>query len=188
MKRVVALSLGIASITYSLIAGSFPEIEKRDSVVSLGNNEVRLAFDLSRGSYTIYKQSDPRPVISEASLRINQWSSTTAGLQASWSRRVVRDALGEGLALDLSFEKEGAPELLFSFVLYEGENFFSASAGVRNSTGDSLRVKEIYVLADAEIYAGYDLSHDFAMVDGFSGGEPRVWGTPLLSADAGQRP
>ncbi|HKK17992.1 MAG TPA: hypothetical protein VJ952_04850, partial [Opitutales bacterium] len=188
MKLRTSLFQSLAFLVLSITAEAYPEILERDDVVTLKNDQVRLEFDLSTGTYDIFKQGEPKPAISNAALRINQWTSTTDDIETSWSEQSVSDALGNGLALNLSFQRKDAPDLLFSFMLYEDAGFFSAKAGVRNGTDAIVRVKDIYVLADAELYGDYDLSDDFAMIDGFSGGEPLEYGerfySPLSRANA----
>jgi hypothetical protein len=170
------------------VAQASPNIRQHGNVVTLKNDEVRLDFDLSTDTYEISKRAEPRPVISNASFRIDQWLSKAERMDTSWSRRKVVDPLGQGLALDLNFRKEGAPELMLSFILYEQENFFSVQGGIKNTTDATVRVKNIHVLADALLYDGYDLSDQFAMIDGFSGGEPLEYGerfySPLSRANA----
>lgn len=187
MKLFNALYLGLI-LAASLTAKPSPGISQSGEKVILQNSQVRLEFDLSEGTYDIFKQEVPQPVLANAALRINQWSTVSEHVETSWSQREVSDALGKGIALDLSFKLEGTPELLFSFILYKGESFFSATAGIQNSSDAVVRVKEIYVLADADIYRDFDVSDDFAMIDGFSGGEPLEYGerfySPLTRANA----
>jgi hypothetical protein len=156
--------------------------------VILQNGETRLEFDLSSGTYSVYEASGTRAALAQAKLKINQWSSDDEGVERGWSRREIRDPLGEGLALDLIFTRKEAPDVLFSFTLYEGESFIIARAGIQNTSGAAVRVNEIHAAADAKIYPDYNLSHDFAMIDGFSGGEPLEYGerfySPLTRANA----
>ncbi|PXA04985.1 hypothetical protein DDZ13_03195 [Coraliomargarita sinensis] len=188
MKLFTTLHLSLALIVLSTPAEAVPKIIQSGDVVSLKNDRVRLDFDLSSGSYNIFKKEEAKPVIANASLRVNQWSSDSENIKTYWTRREVSNSLGEGLALDLSFKKKGAPELIFSFTLYASQDFFGLEAGIQNATESIIRVKDIYALADAELYSGYDLSKDFAMIDGFSGGEPLEYGerfySPLTRANA----
>ena len=157
-------------------------------MVELRNEQVRFEFDLSTGTYRIFNEGDRHPAISGARMKINEWSSDAAGLERSWSRRTVTDPSGKGLALDLSFKSREAPELLFSIVLYEDRDFFGATGGIRNATGQVVRVRDIHVMADAVVHEGVDMTRDFAMVDGFSGGEPLEYGrrfySPLTRSNA----
>jgi hypothetical protein len=184
--RLLILSL-ILTATSSFAAAS-PRITQTGSVVTLQNERVRLEFDLAAGTYGIFNQGEARPAISRARLKINEWASDATGVERSWKQRSVKDTSGKGLALDLSFKSKTAPELQFSFVLYQGQDFFSASGGIVNSTKEIVRVKDIYVLADGVVYDGVDMTKDFAMVDGFSAGEPLEYGkrsySPLTRANA----
>jgi hypothetical protein len=174
--------------TVSALAAQAPRITKSGNVVALENDRVRLDFDLSLGTYSVFNQSEAHPVISKAGLRIDGWHSDAAGLDRSWTERPVTDAFGKGLALDLSIKSRTSPELLFSFVLHEGQDFISASAGIFNSGTQPVRIKNIHVLADGAVYECVDKNRDFAMVDGFSAGEPLEYGrrfySPLTRANA----
>ncbi len=163
-------------------------IRQTEEIVSLQNVSLRLEFNLSTGRYSVFEQGDPSPALSNAYLKINDWSSSQPDMQRSWKQRQVNGAFGKGLALDLSFRSKDSPELLFSFILYEEHDFLSATAGVVNPAAEAIRIKDIYVLADAEVYGGADLTKNFAMVDGFSGGEPLEYGerfyNPLTRSNA----
>ncbi|HCC70599.1 MAG TPA: hypothetical protein DEQ09_05540, partial [Bacteroidales bacterium] len=119
---------------------------------------------------------------------INDWNSADDGFIRTWKKRMVSDTFGDGLALDIKLEKESSPGLLFTFILYNDYGFISASGGIINNSDDTLQVKEIYALYDAKLYRGVDVSDDFAMVDGFSGGEPLEYGrrtySPLTRSNA----
>jgi hypothetical protein len=172
----------LVMIVAASVAGAQPpQITQSGDVVALHNERVRFEFDLARGTYSIFNQDDRHPTISKAKLKINEWSSDGPGVARTWTQRAVKDALGQGLALDLGFKSKAAPELLFSFALYEGRNFFSASGGIFNSGNEPVRITSIHALADGVVYESVDLTRDFAMVDGFSGGEPLEYGRRLYS-------
>ncbi len=182
---IVALASLLAA---SCFATPTPKITQTGNLVTLQNERVRLEFDLAAGTYRIFNQGDAHPAISQARLKINEWTSDAAGVERTWKQRSVKDTNGKGRALDLSFKSPTAPELQFSFALYEGQDFFSASGGIVNATKEIVRIKDVHVLADGLVYAGVDMTKDFAMVDGFSGGEPVEYGSrsysPLTRANA----
>ncbi len=162
-------------------AAASPEITEAGKTVSLHNDRVRLDFDLATGTYRIDRQGQERPVISRAKLSIDGWSSDAPDTERGWKERTVTDSSGTGKALDLSLRGPGRPELLFSFILYEGQDFIVASGGIHNTGSEPLRVRGIHVMKDGVIHEGRDLSRDFAMVDGFSGGQPLEYGERLYS-------
>jgi hypothetical protein len=185
-KRLGLILVMVAAV--SSAAAQSPRITQSGEVVALQNENVRFEFDLARGSYGIFRQNDRHPTLSNARLRINEWSSDATGVERTWTQRAVNDSSGKGLALDLRFKSGTAPELWFSFVLHEGQDFINASAGIFNSGTQPIRIKSIHVLADGVVYEGVDKTKDFAMVDGFSGGEPLEYGrrfySPLTRANA----
>ena len=187
IKKQIAM-LVVWLMAGSCLAATSPKITQSGSVVMLQNERVRLEFDLSQGTYCIFNQGETHAAISKARLKINDWTSDVKGVERTWKQRPVTDTSGKGLALDLSIKSPTSPELQFTFALYEGQDFFSASGGIMNSTKEIVRIKDIHVLADGMVYDGVDKTKDFAMVDGFSGGEPLEYGrrfySPLTRANA----
>ncbi len=165
-----------------------PGITQAGDLVTLQNGEVSLTFDLAAGVYRIAKKPDGQAVISNAKMRINTWSSDDPGFERTWQQRVISDTSPPGLALDLSFRSAGKPELLFSIALHEGQDFFRITAGIVNTLDENLQVRDIYVLENGLVYGGCNLTQDFAMIDGFSGGEPLEYGersySPLTRTNA----
>lgn len=160
--------------------GSVKLFEK-DHVVTLENQITELSFDLKEGTYSVTDKSWGKKVLTGAKLKINDWSSDDEGLRRTWEKRNISDTLGNGLALNLSLEKENSPKMIFTFKLYENHGFIIVSGGIKNNMDSSLQVKEIYVVADANIYERTEVFRDFAMIDGFSGGEPLEYGARMYS-------
>lgn len=190
MKTVrLAALVGIFALGFG-IAGSVtaaPRIARDGDIVALSNDEVRFEFDLSKGTYRILSDGGRRPVISRATMKINEWSSDDPAFQRHHQARWADGPFGRELNLDLQFMAEGKPDLLFSIALHEGD-FFSLSGGMVNTTGQPIRVRGIEVMADGVVHEGTDMTADFAMMDGFSGGEPLEYGprsySPLTRENA----
>lgn len=171
----VALVLSSCSSNENLI------IREHGESVVLENKWVKFVFDQAQGNYSISNNGSSGSVISQAVLRINEWSSDMDGQTRSWESRLINNEFGEGLALDLKISGQNQPDLLFSIILYQDHSFIDLSGGIINSTENIIQVKDLYVLADGIIYKDRNLSQDFAMVDGFSGGEPLEYGRRMYS-------
>jgi hypothetical protein len=178
MRKLRLVLLLAAVWCVGVSAGCSPtcRIAQSGDVVTLQNERVSFAYDLARGVYRIVDNQNASAPVTGAALRINEWTTADKGLKQSWKQRAVSDELGDGLGLDLTVEAANRPTLLFSFEIYEGQGFLTVSAGIDNTTDKSIQVKEIYALADGGIYQGIDVSQNFAMVDGYSGGEPLEYG------------
>ena len=87
--------------------------------------------------------------MTNAKLKINEWSSDDEGFKRTWGKRNISDTLGTGIALDVSLEKENSPALKFTFRIYEDHGFINVSGGIKNTLDSSLQVKQIYAVADA---------------------------------------
>ncbi|MEF8845461.1 MAG: hypothetical protein V5A59_08305 [Bacteroidales bacterium] len=181
-KNCIRLSfLLIILFSFSISHTQEPWIKQTDRKVILQNDQVGFQFDLSRGTYRIVDKQFGIVPVKNAKLQINQWSSDDKDFNRSWDQHDVKDELGKGLALDLKFKADNRPDLLFTFILYENQNFISATAGITNTTNEITRVKDIYMMADGAMYYGTDMTEEFAMVDGFSGGEPLEYGRRVYS-------
>ena len=157
------------------------KVGEKDRVVTLENQMAGLSFDLTKGTYVVTDKSSGKKILSDAKLKINNWSSDDEGISRTWEKRNFSDTLGTGMALDLSLEKENYPTMKFTFRIYEDHGFINISGGLKNTLDSSFQVKEIYVVADAYIYHGTETFNDFAMIDGFSGGEPLEYGARMYS-------
>ncbi|HHJ09811.1 MAG TPA: hypothetical protein ENK25_02840 [Bacteroidetes bacterium] len=157
------------------------KVKEKDHVVTLENKNTKLSFDLTKGTYCATDKSSGKKVLSDAKLKINNWSSDDEGLNRTWGKRYISDMLGTGMALDILLEKKNYPTMKFTFRIYEDHGFINVSGGIINTLDSSLQVKEIYVVADANIYKGTKTFKDFAMIDGFSGGEPLEYGPRMYS-------
>jgi len=180
--KITLVSLIAAGVACSPAdKGQVPQISQSGRVVVLQNEWIHFAFDLARGTYLILDKKSGEVAVSNAGLKINEWGSDERDVRRTWAQRTVQDELGKGLALDLSFDADNRPNLFFTFILYENRGLISAEAGIENTTDKPVRLKEIHVIADGLIYDKVDMTENFAMVDGFSGGEPLEYGRRLYS-------
>jgi len=181
---IVGLWLEVASP----LCAQAPSISSSDDSVSLFNEQVRLDFSLATGRYRILSDGGQHEVISQAKMRVNDWSSDDDGLDRSWRQREIDVSGGKALVLELSFRATDRPEMVFHFTLEDGRHDFSVSGGIVNSGRQAVQVREIHVMADALVHDATDKTRGFAMIDGFSGGEPLEYGdrsySPLTRANA----
>ena len=157
------------------------KVYEKNRIVTLENQITGLSFDLTKGTYCVTDNSSGKKVLTDAKLKINDWSSDDEGFNRTWGKRNISDTLGTGIALDVSLEKENSPALKFTFRIYEDHGFINVSGGIKNTLDSSFQVKQIYAVADAHIYEGTEAFNDFAMIDGFSGGEPLEYGARMYS-------
>ena len=182
LKKNLAYSLLIFLFVLSSCTNTQKvNIRETGNIVTLENEYTELAFDCSTGTYCVTDKSSGNKVLSDAKMKINDWSSDDKGFKRSWEKHKVSDALGDGMALDIILEKENCPRLLFSFILYNDQGYLNASGGIVNTTDKSIQVKQIYAVSDAQLYKGVNVSENFAMIDGYSGGEPLEYGSRMYS-------
>lgn len=158
---------------------SFVSVGKEQ--VMLENQFTRFSFDLKKGTYSITDKLSGTLAVSDAVMRINDWRSDDALYKKTWKKKRVKNPLGDGLALEILLEGQGLPQLKFGFTLFHQYGFIQASAGIINQLDQSVQVKDMFVMADAALYPQSNLTENFAMVDGFSGGEPLEYGERMYS-------
>ena len=178
MKRLSTALLATLALCAGFSAGCNQtcRIAQTGDTVVLQNNHISLTYDLSRGVYRIRDAVNNAVPVTGAYLKINDWTTTDDGLKRAWKQRSVSDEFGVGLGLDLEIEGKDRPKLLFSFVIYEDKGFLTVSGGIANTTDKPIQVKDVYALADGRIYPGAEVSQNFGLVDGYSGGEPLEYG------------
>ena len=180
MKKIVNITLIIILIFHTACSGTSDVIQE-GSIVSMKNDRISLEFDLSSGTYGILDLIKNEYVIEDASLRMNEFSSTGGEYSRSFNQRRISGVFGKGETLELLFESSGNPEYIFSFTIYDDHKFISISSSFINNTRDTIFLKDIYPMEGADLYEGCDISENFALVDGFSGGEPLEYGKRIYS-------
>ncbi len=155
---------------------------KQDGDVAVLKNElVSLDFNLATGTYRIRNLKDNSTPISDAVLRINNWSSAAENNRIISEKQAVSDELGKGMALTLKIESANQPLMIFRFTLYENQGFFTVSGGIENTTAETVKVTEIHALAGGKAWDGTTFPDNFTMIDGFSAGEPLEYGQRIYS-------
>ena len=84
------------------------KVYEKNQIVTLENQITGLSFDLAKGTYCVTDNSSGKKVLTDAKLKINEWSSDDEGFNRTWGKRNISDTLGTGIALDLSLGKENS--------------------------------------------------------------------------------
>jgi hypothetical protein len=156
------------------------KVSRTGSVVTIANNRLAVAYDLSRGAYSAVDRKDGTRGISGAYFQVDEWASNRPGYRHTWESKLVRDRLGNGMALVITGACPGKPTLIEEIILYEGGGFFVLAPGIRNTTVQAIRVREMRPLTGAEAFAGISGKRDIKTLDGFAGaGETRVMDGPF---------
>ena len=154
-KRLLLILAGsIAFLCVSCSKDDSPRVREKGDIVVLQNNWVSFEFNSSTGSYSLSDRESLEPIVSQAVLRINDWSSGIKGQTRTWEERIIENEFGEGLALDLKISGQNQPDLLFSVILYQDKSFVDISGGIYNSLDTPVQVKDMYVLEDGTVYKG----------------------------------
>jgi hypothetical protein len=108
-------------------------IKETDSTVSIGNDLVRLDYDLKKGTYSIIDVADNVVAIENARSDVDRlpvggifgWFDNNLPRDAklSWTEREISDELGVGKTLDITYERKNRAGFLTSFTIRDGKSF-----------------------------------------------------------------
>lgn len=163
--------LALSLIAAALSATEAPPVQVRqqDQVASIENRLLRVDYDLAKGTWTALDKRRGRIIISVASSRMDQFASTADGAVRTFAAEPLADALGMGRSLLVTTAVPGGPKLLLRISLYDDAGFIALAAGVENTTGEAIQLKEICAL-EGDAFPGFDTQSGYSTLDGFSGG------------------
>lgn len=170
-KTILILSFLLLSLSGWCISPQIQEVvsHHQGHKVTLENTKICLTFDLSDGTYSATDKSNQIRGIYNAYGKINGYSTREAD-QRSYKIIPVENELGKGVALQLLTRKKGEPELIFGYMLFPEQTYVLMYGGIHNTTSESIQLKSIYPVADANLFEGCNLSRHFRVADGQGGG------------------
>ena len=144
-------------------------VVKHGSSVVLQNDLVRVEYDLATGTYSARSRKDKSANLVGACLRVNEFTSDVPGLTRTWESAPVEDELGRGRKLRIKVTGPGQPELVLEIAVYDDRSFLVLGGGIRNTLGQSLRVKEINPVSHAKAFETVNPKLDLRMLNGPGG-------------------
>ena len=145
------------------------QIRRQDQVASIENCVLRVDYDLTKGTWSAIDKRRGHVIISAASSRADRFTSIADGASRNFIAEPLSDALGMGQSLLVTTAVPGGPKLLLRISLYDDHGFIALAAGLDNSTGQVIQLKEVCPL-QGEAFAGFDTQSGYRTLDGFSGG------------------
>ncbi len=166
-----------------LIASCSPKVKVSDSGQSLvlENALVKLELDQLSRSYRIYDKVNQILTVDSALIAVDQYQLSHPSYKIDWSASKIQNEFGQGRVLLVVGLSDDLPDILAAFTLHSDQSFVELQVGLRNNTREVIRVKELYAMQNGQLYPESNLTDDFAMVDGFSGGEPLEYGRRMYS-------
>ena len=150
---VILFVLGLASVA-ALGRPDRVEVGRRDRLVSIENDRVRVEFDLGLGLYRAIDKVDDVCCIEGARFRLDDHASSDEGVTFTVDHETVRDELGSGMKLMITNEKPGRPRGILEIAIYEDRDFIVLGAGLENTGDRPVRLKRIDPLAGARAFPG----------------------------------
>ena len=124
--------------------------------VTLGNDAVCLAFNLTNGTYAITDRLTGQVVVDQAGVSADLWGNAD-GMHFTWTQEPAQDALGQGRRLVVAMEHPGARALPvdpFSFTVYEGRGAVVMGFGLRNTMKHGARLMKAAPLTHGRLLSG----------------------------------
>jgi len=182
IRTLTICAVVLVSMVGHAPAGRDISVSSQSGRVSIANGQLKLEFDLSKGTYDAVDLRDGVVCISNAHWTQDNWSSRDPGVTHKWRTEDVDDELGRGKALIITSTKTGLPDRILKVVLYPHCGFVAMAMGLDNKTDATIHLKTLQPLADGEIFPGLDKNRNFRLLDGYSGGEPLEWGAKEYTA------
>jgi len=176
MKKYFPISLALFLLVFSIVCTSCKDYKDvtttvKSDIAIIENQFVQVDFNLQNGEYTAYDKRDGKACISNASFKINNYSSND-GYTFTCVAEELNDELGIGKKLIFTGTKANEISLIFEIALYETESFISLNSGLINKNSSEMRVMEFHPLI-GKAYKSFQFD-DFKTLDGGVGEEPTL--------------
>ncbi|WP_052446825.1 Ig-like domain-containing protein [Candidatus Soleaferrea massiliensis] len=162
-----SMALGSFSLT-SFADESDISVSEQDNVVAIENANVRLEYDLAKGSYDAIDKRHNTTVLEDAYSSYNGEQSLDNGYTFSYTTQQVSDTLGNGTMLMIKAEKADSFTQYLGFSLYEGRDSIIVSPGIENTTDEIIKLMEFRPIDRATAFPDAELKN-LSMLDGNSG-------------------
>jgi len=178
----IFLAVVILVIFIGAVLNAEVSIWESNNRLAIENSIVRFEYDLSGGRYDAIDKRYNTVCVQDGYFQVDDYPSTASGLVHSWEGKTVSDKLGKGKAITIKSSKPTQPILIFEITLYECKGIIVFGGGIENTTDNPVRVKQIKPLAGGTLFPGFDMTKNFRLMDGNSGGEPLEWGVTRYTA------
>ena len=116
-------------------------------MLTLENATTTIAYDLERGVFSVANKADGSTVIRDAVASANQLAFVGPA-RRTWKKAEVSDALGDGETITVTTPGEEL-NLIQVFTLYANHSAVVLQCGVRNTSKQPVRIKELMVMDNA---------------------------------------
>jgi hypothetical protein len=140
------------------------------SVVSIENEQIRVSYDLKKGSYSAFDKVQKIDALYNAVSQINEFRSDDAGVKNNYSVEPIAGKAGDGAALVITSQNEGSPDQVLKIKLFDKKGYILLQSGIDNNRKESFVVRKFSPVANASLFRGLDLKENFRVLDGEGGG------------------
>lgn len=138
-----------------------------DKTLIFENSQTSLRYDLEGGFYSIHSADTGKSILELAHAKVNAIAfDGEAG--RTWTSEAVEDTLGAGVQLSVTTPAIEGLELVQLFTLYAERSELVLGATVRNTSKETIRLKELALIDGAQIWPGLERD-DTQTLDGMAG-------------------
>lgn len=171
--RIKGISLALlfaVSLIQFASASVAVTMSSKSGVATLENDLLRVDYDLAGGTWSATDKRAGRVIITHAATRADLSLSTAPGTTRTCQPEPLADALGMGHSLLIRSVAPGGPALLLRLSLYDERSILALSAGLENTTRETIQLKEFSPL-EGVAFQGFDTQANYATLDGNGGGQ-----------------
>ncbi|MBO9673096.1 MAG: hypothetical protein J7577_06615 [Sphingobacteriaceae bacterium] len=154
-----------------VLAQNTVAVKQQGDSVSIINNKVALHFNLKSGRYSMTKTSGEK-IVTGAYFQAEAWESKDSGIKINWSKKIITDHLGQGLALMINTVPVSGIAIQWTASLYNDKAFFVFQMNMQNNTDRARHLRTFYPLICDWVYPGRDNSINYRVLDGNGGASP----------------
>ena len=167
-------TISLLATLFAVVSGHAVEVSETGSLISIGNETLRLSYDLKSGTYSGTDLASGVSAFSHARFTVDEvgWKQPE-GATREWNSTEIEDAFGKGRRLTVTETPGGGyrPVKSIHFSVYDGLPFAVLGFSVTNQHKIPARITTVNMLDKAKFLPGNELAQP-QVLRGGAGAEP----------------
>ena len=164
----ITLCICCCLVSFQLLAQT--RVSNSAQLVTIENKHVALSFDLNKGDYSVRNIPKKSTTITHAYFQAEGLYSTDTLGTIEWSRKVVQDYMGKGLAIEIRKKFKNYSDVVWNATLYDEKDYLVFNMGIVNDSKIPFRLSAFYPLKTRNACKGMNIKLNYAVLNGNSGG------------------
>jgi len=126
-----------------------------DSIIVLSNGITGIKFNFNKGNYSILNEIRKETVLENVHVEADMISFHDRDhlnrVTLNWHSNDTVDILGSGKYLEVWAKRNGVPDVMIRFTIYDNEPFIVLQNGIYNDQPNAVRLKNLVPLSDGEL-------------------------------------